>query len=212
MLFRRTSLRAASTVVLLATGSARAHNGEFLLAKATPLEKGRLALEITADYGNNPLIPTEAAAAEALRGALQLEFNGASHPLEAFGPIRFEKRSDPVPDSPLPTDPAEGSETHWLLTALWEGCPGGNQARLLVSPNSPHSVVVWTAVAPGKPPRWALLLGGEYSPIIPLSAPQPLRPLLYACAGVASGTALLGLRRISKKTTPSPANPAIAIR
>jgi hypothetical protein len=182
---------------LVAAGPAFAHTGEFILAKAAPLAGGGLLLEVTADYGNNPLFSTEEEAREAIRNCLQIESEGNWIPLETVSPFAFEKRSKPDPDCPLPKTGSEPEETHWLLTGRWQGRLESERALFSAPKHSPHSVILWTAPEPEKPTRWAMLLGGDQAPPIALLGPSRAVRALPAFAG--AGCVLLalagGLRR-----------------
>jgi len=54
-------------VILSFPLSALGHGAEFLSAKLTLLPEAEVLLEVTADYGGNPLIADEAAAKQATR-------------------------------------------------------------------------------------------------------------------------------------------------
>jgi hypothetical protein len=194
----RNCLPCLLSAAFLAAVPAFAHTGDFILAKAAPIPGGGLLLEVTADYGNNPLFSTEEEAREAIRHCLQIESRGTQLPLETVAPFVFEKRSEPDPDCPLPKTGADTEETHWLLTGRWQGRPESPQALFSAPKQSPHSVVLWTAPEPGKPTRWAMLLGGDQAPPIVLSSPPRALPGLPAVAG--AGCVLLavvgGLRRL----------------
>jgi hypothetical protein len=174
MPIRRGFLALLSTALLAATPSL-AHNGEFILAKAAPTPGGGLLLEVTADYGNNPLFSTEEQAREAIRSCLQIESRGNLLPLESIAPFAFEKHSTPDPDCPLPKTETAADEIHWLLTGRWHAQPDSEQALFSSPKQSPHSVILWTPPAPNTPTRWAMLLGGDKAP--PISLTKAQRPL-----------------------------------
>ncbi len=49
------------------------HSSEFLLAKLCLTESGECLLEVTADYGDNPMIADENEARRALHGLFQIK-------------------------------------------------------------------------------------------------------------------------------------------
>jgi hypothetical protein len=79
--------RVRSILILAAGGAVLAplcalgHGAEFLSAKLTLLPEAEVLLEVTADYGGNPLIANEAAALEALLDPVRLSRNETLAPL-----------------------------------------------------------------------------------------------------------------------------------
>ena len=163
-----------------------AHGSEFLVAKVLKLPGGRVQLEVTADYGDNPMIGSETEAAAAVRNSLR--------PAEGAGPLpapRLEKRSRPDPDSPLPPNPLMDGKPHQLLAAVWEFEPSTASLKFEVPPDAGQTVILWTkdTTRPDEPPRWVMLVPGDQSP--PLSVPPPKRNAPLAISAAAGMILLL---------------------
>ncbi len=161
--------------------SASAHGSEFLVAKALVQTDGRVLLEITADYGDNPMIANEAEAATAVQRALRIADGAAK-----LAAPRLEKRTQPDPDSPLPPDPFMTGKPHQLLTAVWQIIPVSETLRFAVPDAAGQTVILWTKnlLHPEEKTHWVMLVPGEQSPPIITSRKAQLSPpyLLSICA------------------------------
>ncbi|MEI9893744.1 MAG: hypothetical protein WDN28_07545 [Chthoniobacter sp.] len=168
------SLRAI-WMVALAVGaftpvSARAHSTDFILVKVTPHD-GRIEVELTADYGGNPMFSSEADAHSVLTKVLRVEARGQTRELVALAPLRFERRKQFDPTAPIPLDPAGSAEGHQLLCASWSWKCGAETVTFEMPEDAGQSVILWTPPqAPDQQARWVFLLPGEHSPAIHIPA------------------------------------------
>jgi hypothetical protein len=176
-------------LAVLAAGvpSVFAHSGQFLLAKVIVREPGRVQLEVTVDYGANPMVHTEEEASEALPGVLRVIQEGRPVALEELGPVRMEKRADLDPTCPLPdsaSSSAADPENHQLLTAIWDWTTRARSLAFEVPKGVPHDVILWRVDGNSqqRAQSWFYLIAGDQT--APLSLPQP--SMLF------SGTALWG--------------------
>lgn len=170
------------------------HNGQFLLAKVLVPEPGRVQLEVTVDYGANPMIQTEAEASEALRGVLLVLEEGRSVALEELGLVRIEKRADSDPTCPLPYSPSSAPaepENHQLLTATWTWSTRARSLAFEVPKGVPHDVILWRmdGTSHQRALRWFYLIAGDRTASMPLPQPSSHARLWTA---VALGVALAG--------------------
>lgn len=164
-----------------------AHGTEFLLAKLTISKSRDLLLEVTADYGGNPLVVDEQAAARILPGSLRIRIGDEVYPLSRVGKLRLERRTQPDPGAPLPPGSFDPGVAHELLTAVWQGRPRGRSVRFEVPKGSQQDVLLWV-IEPGvstTSPRWLLLIEGEATPEILLPSSTGTQwPFLLALGGV----------------------------
>lgn len=80
------------TGLALPAPSAFAHGNQFIGAKLTVGDDGHVALELTADHGDNPNIADAAAARQVLRECLQVCIGSERFPLEHFAALIFADR------------------------------------------------------------------------------------------------------------------------
>lgn len=183
-------------LAVLAAGapSVFGHNGQFLLAKVLVPEPGRVQLEVTVDYGANPMVQTEAEAAESLRGVLRVIEEGRSVAPDELGPVRMEKRAELDPTCPLPDSessaPAE-PENHRLLTAIWTWPTRAGFLSFEVPKGVPHDVILWRVdgASRQRAQRWFYLIAGDRTASMPLPKSAPEARLWWV---VALGVSLLG--------------------
>ena len=113
-----------ATLAILVTGLALpaplafAHGNQFICACVTIGDDGHVALELTADYGDNPYIADVQEARQVLREALSVRVGGEMLPLELFGELSFEERQQYADDSPVPS--ASDPGPHHLVAARWQ--------------------------------------------------------------------------------------------
>lgn len=155
----------------------QAHACEFLLAKLE-VKPERVTLEITADYGANPLIPDEAAARKAVLNIFRVHIGGQTRSLEDLEPLRFETRTEWDPATPTAMAPPPEGQTHELLTGIWSWRPHTDRIVLGVPEKNPLDVLLWTQdeKLPGKDAQWMLLIEGEKTPEIVIWPPTPHPP------------------------------------
>jgi hypothetical protein len=207
-------MRCASFILILAAGGvtlapprALAHAAEFFLAKLTTAN-GAAHLEITADYGENPMLGSEEAAAEALRHVLRVKLAGTSRELGALSPIRFEKRTRFDAGAPLPVGAAPDEKPHRLLTAIWEWKPAGGSIAFENPRGNPHDVILWAMNPAGakSPSKWLMMIAGDHTPPIPVPAARAFHLRDLGWIGLALGvvTPFFWKRtRVSRVKAPS---------
>ncbi len=148
----------------------RAHGSEFLGAKLQVLPSRELHLEITADYGDNPMLSDRAEAEMALSALLEAGYEDRRASLTELAPLRWEDRTEPDRASPLPTD--DSGKAHQLLTAVWRWIPPADTAevRFHVADAVNHATVFWLEEEgiPREKKKWSLLLSGDATPAIKL--------------------------------------------
>lgn len=155
---------------MLAPLSAFSHGGEFLLARLSVLSNREVRLEITADYGENPMIGSVEEAQALIPEILQLQSDGKAQSLGALSSGKFEKHGTLDPTAPLPVLPGEADKVHELLTGTWQWKASSDSLRFEVPKGNPHNVLLWvtheqTAM---EKPRWNMLIAGDVSPVIAL--------------------------------------------
>ncbi len=196
-MIRTLQLAILSGAAIVLPLSAWAHGSEFLTAKALLLRDGGVQLEVTADYGDNPMIASEEEAKNAVTNALrwQCEGNDAANSL---GAPKLEKRTQPDPSSPLPVDPLSKDQAHSLLRAVWQLHPSAPSISFKVPEGSSQSVILWMQheAQPNEKPRWVMLVSGDESPAISLTHPAPRNPFPWmpgaiACICIISGGVML---------------------
>ena len=186
------------------------HGSEFLLAKVEMMKDTSLLVEVTADYGENPMLSSEAEARDALKDALNVRIGERSLPLGSVVPVRFEKRSQQDPSAPLPRDPQSEGKPHQLLTASWRWKPAEGSLAFEVPASTPHTLIMWVMdeSQPQLEPKWRMLISGDVSP--PINIPRGAWAmdkftigLVLALLLTAIGAAAMRLR---KKTAPTASN------
>lgn len=152
------------------------HACEFLVARLET-KPDLVTLEITADYGGNPLIVDEAAAREAVRSIFKVHSGGQVKGLEELSPLRMESRSQWDPATPASLAPPPDGQTHLLITGVWNWKPDADFMALAVPKKNLHDVLLWTRgeKLPGKDARWMLLIEGDKTPDIRVK-PETLGP------------------------------------
>ena len=188
-------------VLLIAMPSlAPGHGSDYLGAKLSWSASGSAHLEISADYGDNPLLADEAAARKALTRCLEIETPIGWRSLEDLAPFIWEKRDQPDRSSPLPTD--ETGKPHQILTAQWRWSPSSdlNELRFRGHPQLIQSLVFWL-YEPGTEPqrtRWSMLLNGDETPVItlPRTSTTTWELISYLSLGIVALLVLTEARRL----------------
>lgn len=152
---------------LLAASCAFGHSTDFILVKVVP-RNGLVEVELTADYGGNPMFASEAEAQSVLTQVLEVRTDGKSQKLTALAPLRFEERTQFDPTAPIPLDaPGDEASRRQLLTAVWSWKSPANALSFTMPEDAGQSVILWTPPEePGKQPKWVFILPGESSPEI----------------------------------------------
>lgn len=171
-------MRRVRSILILAAGGAVlaplcafGHGAEFLSAKLTLLPDAEVQLEITADYGGNPLIADEAAAKESLLDPIRLRSGDTLVLLSKIAAASISQHSnwaEFAPASYLPSDTE--SQTHSLITASWRWRSETPEIVFEMPEGKLHDVLLWThdETNPAAPPKWMLLLAGDKSKAIPV--------------------------------------------
>lgn len=167
-------IRISSFVILSSPLCAFGHGAEFLSAKLTLLSDAEVLLEVTADYGGNPLISDEAAAKEALLDPIRLRFGDSLLPMSEISPITVSKHdnwAEFAPASYLPSDTE--AQPHTLITAAWRWRSEAPEVVFEMPKGKLHDVLLWTRdeTNPDAPPKWMLLLAGDRSKAISVHWP-----------------------------------------
>ena len=169
-------MRAARSILILAAGGAVlaplcafGHGAEFLSAKLTLLPDAEVLLEITADYGGNPLITDELVAREALIDPIRLRRDETLVPLaelSAASVTQHDNWAEFAPASYLPSDTE--AQPHTLITAAWRWRSEEPEIVFEMPKGKLHDVLLWTRdqTNPDAPPKWMLLLAGDRSKAI----------------------------------------------
>jgi hypothetical protein len=180
--------RGARACLLLAAGAASlaplkasGHSSEFILVKVTP-ENGGVQLEMTADYGGNPMIASEEEAREALTHLFRVRIGARTRELGALAPVRLERRAHFDPAAPIPHDPETDAEAHQLLCGVWWWRCTAAKIAFELPESVGQSVILWTQAGGAAKPRWVFMVGGDVSPAIVI----PQRPApIWGIAGIA---------------------------
>jgi hypothetical protein len=174
-------MRFARSIFILAAGGAIlaplcvfGHGAEFLSAKLTLLPEAEVLLEVTADYGGNPLIADEAVAKEALIDPVRLRRNESLVPLaelSAASITQHDNWAEFAPASFLPSDTE--AQPHTLITAAWRWRSSEPEIVFEMPKGKMHDVLLWTRdqTNPDAPPKWMLLLAGDRSKAISVHWP-----------------------------------------
>jgi len=154
---------------VLAPLSAFGHGAEFLSAKLTLLPDAEVQLEITADYGGNPLIADDAAAKEALMDPIRLRRDQTLVPLAQVATASHslhDNWAEFAPAAYLPSDTE--AQSHTLITAAWRWRSEEPEIVFEMPKGKLHDVLLWTRdeTNPDAPPKWMLLLAGDQSKAI----------------------------------------------
>ncbi len=202
-------MRLARSILILAAGGAvlaplcaLGHGSEFLSAKLTLLPDAEVLLEITADYGSNPLIMDDTAALAALADPVCLRQRETLVPLATLGKPNIswhDNWADYAPAAYLPS--ATEGEAHALVTSAWRWRCAEPEIVFEMPKGKLHDVLLWThdAAHPETEPKWMLLLAGDRSRPIPIQQTPWWRSWM-AVAG-AGGLILLGAYFVSRNFT-----------
>ncbi len=157
-----------------------AHNGEWLLAKLTIGREGGITLRVTADAEANFLIKDRADLAREAKGLLLLNDGKETRPWADLAPAPTFGQTDRLdPAAPLGHTAEELTRRYTLLQATWRWDDPPAKFTLRAPEQNPHTVILWLVDErqPQGEPRWVMLIGGDESPLIQLSAPAPRREL-----------------------------------
>lgn len=154
------------------------HGSEFLDAKFYLDDSGRANLEITADYGGNPMIANEQEARTVLADAVRIFIGSKDHKLADLAPLKLEPGNQLDPDSPTPRGGEDPKVPHQLLTAIWQWRPATESISFSIPAASSQTVLFWMREPNVSPPRWSMLLPGDRTPAIPVP-PPPHRLALW---------------------------------
>ena len=160
--------------IVLAPVGMSAHGVEFLSARLTLLPDAEVLLEVTADYGSNPMLVDETSARAALADPIRLREGDALVPLAERATPHVAENDDWeefAPAAYLPDD-AEG-QAHQLLTSAWRWRSTTPEIIFEMPKGKKHDVLLWTRDQSDAkaPPRWMLLLGGDRSKAIAVAWP-----------------------------------------
>ena len=201
-------------ITLLAGGAVLApllafgHACEFLAAGLQVTPAGEVELQITADYGGNPMIADEEAARAAVLSILRVEHGGRTSALGDVAPLRIERRSQWDPATPASFSPPPDGQEHQLITATWRWRPDAPEIRFKVPDGSHHDVLLWRREAdpqPGAETKWTLMIAGDQSPVIVMPQKNPGPAMLWGgIAGLCLILMLLVPRLRGRRPRPAP--------
>ncbi len=166
---RKFVIRISSFVILTTPLCALGHGAEFLSAKLTLLPDAEVLLEITADYGGNPLIADEAVAREALIDPVRLRRHETLVPLAELSAVSITQHDNWAEFAPAAYLPADTeAQPHTLITAAWRWRSSEPEIVFEMPRGKLHDVLLWTRdqTNPDAPPKWMLLLAGDKSKAI----------------------------------------------
>jgi hypothetical protein len=193
--------------VLITAGAAIAlplsvygHGSEFLLAKVQLMKDTSLLVEITADYGENPMLSSEDEARAALKDALSVRAGNAVRPLNDLALVHFEKRAQQDPTAPLPRDPLADDKPHQLLTASWRWKPAEDSVCFEVPQATSQTLIMWVMDQDQPPPvtKWRMLIAGDVTP--PVALPRTAWVLDKATMAILACLALLGVASLLRSS------------
>jgi hypothetical protein len=162
-------------LVLCAPALCRAHVGAFILAKCTTQSSGMLALELTVDYNQHPVLKDRGAALAALRQVIQLASPSGPAALDTVVPGQISDPSVPDADLPFTYDPGEKDRPHQLVRLSYSWEPPGEELRFSVPAANPYDVLFWLAgdaLPADEPVPWRILIAGDQTPPISIRKPQ----------------------------------------
>jgi len=160
-------------VLGLLAGRADAHGLQFLLAKVTPTDDGRVLMEISADFTANPLIADVKAAEVVIANILTIHSQGESRLVGKLQGIRFARTRDIDPTCPVQIPPAPGGAPHELLTGYLEEPVTGPNLELGIPRGNPHDVILWTMPVGGTgaaQKKYAMIAGDTIT--LPMPPPR----------------------------------------
>ena len=179
------------------------HGSELTQVRLLVDEAGAINLEMTADYGDNPMLNGKDDANRVLHDLVRIEAGGQEHKLVDLAPLQFEERDQLDPTSPMPLPPDATATSHQLLTAIWRWLPNAGTLRFTVPKGSMHDVLFWKQ-EPGTEPKWCVLLNGDFTPAITIPQKSHLPSLIgFAVLGVLVLVAL-GRRAFRQSSAPCP--------
>lgn len=165
--------RLSAIITLLAGGAvmlplfACGHGMELMQARLEFEAEGTVRLEITADFGGNPMLNSEEEAHSALQDLMLVQASGEWRQLAALSPLQWEERHEFDPTSPVTPPPATEGQPHQLLTAVWRWKPSQKALCFKVREGSVHDVLFWYNDSAGKS-QWRVLITGESTPPLPV--------------------------------------------
>lgn len=202
-------MRFSLGILILAAGGAVlaplcafGHGAEFLSARLTLLPDAEVLLEVTADYGGNPMLADESAAREALADPVRLRQNDSLISLNTLGTAKISHHqnwADYAPAAYLPSDSKDGD--HSLITSAWRWRSTEPEIVFEMPKGKFNDVLLWTQdqAHPESSPKWMLLLAGDRSRPIPIQQTPWWRGWM-ATAG-AGGLVLLVTYFVSRNFT-----------
>jgi hypothetical protein len=203
-------MRLARFILILAAGGAvlaplcaLGHGSEFLSAKLTLLPDAEVLLEVTADYGSNPMISDEPAALDALADPVRVRHGEMLVPLATLGAasISRQQKWDEHAPSVYQASDTGNDEAHALITSTWRWRSAGPEVVFEMPQDKLHDVLLWThdGAHPNAEPKWMILQAGDRSRAIAIQLAPWWRGWM-AAAG-AGGLLLLGAYFVSRNFT-----------
>lgn len=193
---------AGLAVQMLAPRTAEAHASEFLFAKVTLLQDGDCELTLTADYGDNPMIPSEEEARRIIADLVQVRSGDRVTRFSGLGPPVFLKPTALDPTTPcFQSAPDPGSKSE-LISGSWRWRPEEPSFTLEIPRDQSHGILLWTVnenQAPEPQNRWVMLLSGDESPLITLPERRTMPfSWLWLTAALSANAVILGMAFVTR--------------
>ncbi len=151
------------------------HGAQCVLGKVVPSADGRIRLELTADYGENPMIDAIEDARKSLKDLVQWRpVSDKEGEFQSLSTPSFETRTQLDPSIPLPMDDDQREASHQLVAAIWEWTVDAQAVEFRVRFGTALDVLLWTdstdhlSEAAESGVRWAVLIAGDVSPAVAL--------------------------------------------
>jgi hypothetical protein len=170
------------------------HGSEYVFAKLTiSHEPRRVALEVSLEYLENPLIDSVDQAREALSSHILIESGSEKFSLGEWpGEVTWSERDRFDESAPAPVPESDEGEEHKLLVARVDlSRLEANSLNLRIAGEGEQAVIFWVdEQAPenepdseSKPLRWVILIAGDRSMAVTLP-PTPERKSVVWISGL----------------------------
>ncbi len=175
---------------LLGMASAHGHGVNFLLVKVKP-SHGQARVEITADWAENPLIPSAEAAQKIMAGLLRLTDGQRGVTVGQATGFTFTETTEVDPTSPVQPPREAAAGPHHFLTGVTVEPLKGAAFTLSIPKGNPHDVMLWTVPEAGLVSQKFYLIAGDTTERIAVPpAGEHWWPWLLASGG--AGLAVVG--------------------
>ncbi len=160
----------AVLLLLLTNVAVFAHGNTYIFVELIPHDD-RIAIEVTMDVGDNPLVSDSDMVRQTIQMAVQIVEGEQLIPLAQFGTWRLESRQQFANGTPALS---EDNQRHELVTGIWTGILPKREVIFHTPRRTPFDVILWSrqpTLIAGSPP-WTLLINSERSPMITIPQPE----------------------------------------